>query len=190
MKFLLPAWDFVSTRSPGLESRVGDPTWDFYKYSESGLGVRSRRTNMRFLQVLGVRVWSPESEIKHEIFISTRSPGLESGVGEPTYDFYKYSESGLEVWSRRSALVLYADNKSDYWFDMFRPFWDESSLGFFDQEMILQKRFLTSDMVLPIRPNIYSQLLESQNLVCSNQECRKHRPKTYGQSAAQMVLRC
>ena len=58
----LPAWIFyfqheifVSTRSPGLESGVGDPTWDFYKYSESGFGVRSRRTNMRFLQVLGVR---------------------------------------------------------------------------------------------------------------------------------------
>ena len=37
---------------------------------------------MRFLQVLGVRDWSPESEIKHEIFISTRSPGLKSGVGD------------------------------------------------------------------------------------------------------------
>ena len=72
---------------------------------------------------------------------------------------------------------------------MFRPFWDESSLGFFDQEMILQKRFLTSDMVLPIRPNIYSQILESQNLVCSNQERRKHHPKTYGQSAGIFLLR-
>ena len=104
--------------------------------------------------------------------------------------FLQVSESGLGVRSRRSASVLDADNKSDYWFDMFRPFWDESSLGFFDQEIILIFHFPTSDMVLPIRPNIYSQILESQNLVCSNQECRKHRPKTYGQSAAQMVLRC
>ena len=27
---------------------------------------------------------------------------------------------------------------------MFRPFWDESSLGFFDQEIILREHFLTS----------------------------------------------
>ena len=98
--------------------------------------------------------------------------------------FLQVSESGLGVRSRRLASVLDADSKSDYWFDMFRPFWDESSLGFFDQEIILIFHFPTSDMVLPIRPNIYSQILESQNLVCSNQECRKHRPKTYGQSAA------
>jgi hypothetical protein len=123
----------------------------FLQVSESGLGVRSRRSNMRFLQV---------------------------------------SESGLGVRSRRSASVLDADNKSDYWFDMFRPFWDESSLGFFEQEIILIFHFPTSDMVLPIRPNIYSQILESQNLVCSNQECRKHRRKPYGQSAAPKVLSC
>ena len=99
---------------------------------------------------------------------------------------------GVRAWSpdSRIGVCLRDRERSDSWFDVFRSFSDESSLGFFVHEIILREHFLTYDVFLPIRPTIYNQPLESANLVCSNQECRKHRLISPAQSLSPKVLIC
>ena len=107
-----------------------------------------------------------------------------------TWEFYQVF--GVGAWSPESEIgvCLRVREWSDCWFDMFRPFWDESSLGFFDQEMILRKHFFTSDVVLPMRPNIYSQLLKSWRNLVSDPGSRKHRLVSHAQGSSQMVFIC
>ena len=79
---------------------------------------------------------------------------------------------------------------------MFRPFWDESSLGFFDQEIILIFHFTTSlffawmyCVLHPRRPRIYSSSFESGNSVFWNTSCLKHRSFAHVQHVQPRLFR-
>ena len=87
----------------------------------------------------------------------------------------------IRFWSLGSASVLNASNEVIVGSTWYHHFWNNHSWDFLSEDD-LTKIFSPQIRILSTRYHIYSQLLESWNLVCSNQERRKGGPKTQRKS--------
>ena len=142
------------------------------------------RNDMKLL-----RLWINYSKKRfHNVAWKTEYGSEALAYGHNSMNLFKYSESELGVRTPRTASVLDAENElmtdstcSDH-FQMNRP-WD-----FLFRRWFYENTFPLLMLFLPIRPTIYSQLLESANLVCSRQECRKdHVKKTSFQATSTVI---